>query len=85
MRKSKSDLKVAYKAPDEFMANTIKSLLENEGIDAIIRSHQVAMYDSIGMMMKPNWGEVLVRGDDFEEADEMVKAFLSSPEGEQNS
>lgn len=73
-------LKVVYKAPDEFMANTIKSLLENEGIDAVIKSHQIAMYDSIAMMMKPEWGQVLVRTGDYEEAKCLVEGFLSVTE-----
>ncbi len=73
-------MKVVYKAPNELMANTIKALLENEGIDAVVRSHQIAMYDSIAMMMKPDWGEVLVRDEDLEEAAEIVQGFLSSGE-----
>jgi hypothetical protein len=74
------NLKVVYKAPDEFMANTIKSLLENEGIDAVIKSHQIAMYDSIAMMMKPEWGQVLVRHENYEEAKCLVEGFLSVAE-----
>jgi hypothetical protein len=77
MGDSSKRLKVVYKAPNEFMANTIKALLENEGIDAVIRSHQIAMYDSIAMMMKPDWGEVLVRDEDLEEAAGLVEGFLS--------
>ena len=73
-------LEVVYKAPDEFMANTVKSLLDNEGIDAVIRSHQIAMYDSIAMMMKPEWGQVLVRSEDLEEAKALVEGFLSVEE-----
>jgi hypothetical protein len=76
-------LRIVYKAPNEFMANTIKSLLENEGIDAVIRSHQIAMYDSIAMMMKPEWGHVLVRGENFEEASGLVEGFLSIGPGEE--
>lgn len=82
MKENDRRLKVVYKAPDEFMANTIKSLLENEGIDAVIKSHQIAMYDSIAMMMKPEWGEVLVRNEDLEEARALVSGFLSVSEGE---
>lgn len=78
-------LKVVYKAPDEFMANTIKSLLENEGIDAVIKSHQIAMYDSIAMMMKPEWGQVLVRIENYEEAKCLVEGFLSVAEEDAQS
>jgi hypothetical protein len=78
MKVNDTGLKVAYKAPNELMANTIKALLESEGIDAIIRSFQIAMYDSIAMMMKPNWGEVLVRPEDLERAEELVQGFLAS-------
>jgi len=69
-------MKSVYKAPDEFMAITIKSLLENEGIKVIVKSYQIAMYDNIAQVMKPCWGEVLVSDDDYEEAKSIVKDYL---------
>jgi hypothetical protein len=70
-------LKTLYKAPDEFMANSVKDLLEQEGIPAMIRSFQVPAYDGIARMMRPNWGEVLVSGTDLDRAQELLESFLA--------
>ena len=70
-------LKTIYKAPDEFMANSVKDLLEQEGIPAMIRSFQVPAYDGIARMMRPNWGEVLVSETDMDRARELLDSFLA--------
>ena len=77
-------LKTLYKAPDEFMANSVKDLLEQEGIPAMIRSFQVPAYDGIARMMRPNWGEVLVSETDLDRARELLESFLAggSEDGE---
>jgi hypothetical protein len=73
-----------YKAPNELAAVTIRSLLEEQGYPALIRSFQVPMYDSIAMMMRPHWGEVLVPEEVAEEAHEIVNDYLQSLESEPN-
>ncbi len=81
-------LKALYKAENEFMANTIKDLLEQNGIPALIHSFQIPAYDGVAQMMRPAWGEVLVAEDDFERAQEVIVGFLAgeakkdSPEGD---
>jgi len=65
-----------YDAPDEFMALTIKSLLEQNHIKAILKSYQIPLYDSIGTLMKGKWGEVLVEDMDEKKARELIKGFL---------
>lgn len=77
-----SSLKSVYKAPDEFLAITIQSVLRKNGIQATIKSRQIAMYNSIGMMMNSVWGEVLVLDSDYERATSIVKEYLSSVEEE---
>jgi hypothetical protein len=76
-------LKTLYKAPDEFMANSVKALLEQEGIPAMVRSFQVPAYDGIARMMRPNWGEVLVNDEDMGRARELLEGFLAA-DGESN-
>ena len=66
-----------YTAPDEFMAKTIESLLEDKNIKTVRKSYQVPNLDSIVTYIKGNWGEILVREEDFSRADELVKGFLS--------
>ncbi len=80
-----SRLVSVYKAPHELAAVTIRSLLEEEGYPAVIRSFQVPMYDSIAMMMRPHWGEVLVREEDLRETRVIVSEYLSSIETEKGT
>ncbi|MCK4576513.1 DUF2007 domain-containing protein [candidate division WOR-3 bacterium] len=79
MEDYKSEMKLVsvYKAPDEFMAKTIESLLEDKNIKTVRKSYQVPNLDSIVTYIKGNWGEILVREEDFSRADELVKGFLS--------
>ena len=77
--KDYSDIKLVnvYKAPDEFMAQTIESLLTLNGIKTILKSYQVPLYDSIVTFIKGDWGELLVREEDQTKASELIKGFLS--------
>ena len=59
------------------MANSVKDLLEQEGIPAMIRSFQVPAYDGIARMMRPNWGEVLVSETDLDRAQQLLESFLA--------
>ncbi len=71
-------LTVVYKSPDEFMANSVKDLLEQHGIPAMVHSFQIPAYDGIAKMMRPEWGQVLVEEKDRDRAEEMIREFLSS-------
>lgn len=77
--KDHSDAKYVsvYKAPDEFMAKTIGSLLEENGIRVLTRSFQVPHLDSIVTYIKGDWGEILVREDQKAEALDCIEGFLS--------
>ena len=77
--KDYSDIKLVnvYKAPDEFMAQTIESLLTLNGIETILKSYQVPLYDSIVTFIKGDWGELLVKEEDQTKASELIKGFLS--------
>ncbi|OYD16000.1 hypothetical protein CH330_03915 [candidate division WOR-3 bacterium JGI_Cruoil_03_51_56] len=72
------NLKVVYYPADEFMANSIKDLLEQNGIPAVIHSFQIPAYNGIAMMMRPNWGEILVGEPDMGKARELVDGFLAA-------
>jgi hypothetical protein len=71
-------LKRICKPENELMAMSIKSLLEESGINAIIHSFQIPWYNGLAKMMRPEWGEILVDEDDFDEASEIVNKFLCS-------
>lgn len=66
-----------YDAPNEFMALSIESLLEQNHIKVILKSYQIPLYDSIGTLMKGKWGEVLVEDKDEKKARELIKGFLT--------
>ncbi|MEO0083028.1 MAG: DUF2007 domain-containing protein [candidate division WOR-3 bacterium] len=71
-------LKTVFKPENELLAMTIKSLLAESGIKAIVRSFQIPWYDGLAKMMRPEWGEILVDEDDFNEAQEIIRNFLQS-------
>lgn len=71
-------LKRVYKPENELMAMSIKSLLEEAGIKAIIHSFQIPYYDGLAKMMRPDWGEILVDEDDYDEANEILTKWLST-------
>jgi len=71
-------LKRICKPENELMAMSIKSLLEESGINAIIHSFQIPWYNGLAKMMRPEWGEILVDEDDYDEAKEIVDKFLTT-------
>ena len=71
-------LKPVYNPENELMAVTIKSLLEESGIKTMIHSFQIPWYDGLAKMMKPDWGEILVDEDDYNEAYEIISNFLAT-------
>jgi hypothetical protein len=71
-------LKAVHKPADEFMANSVRDLLEQNGIPALIRSFQIPAYDGLARVMRPVWGEVLVEEEDLSRAKELVDGFLAS-------
>jgi len=60
------------------MANSVRDLLEQNGIPALIRSFQIPAYDGLARVMRPVWGEVLVEEEDLSRAKELVDGFLAS-------
>lgn len=67
-----------YRAENELMANTIKDLLEINGIPAMIHSFQIPAYDGVAQVMRPIWGEVLVSEEDAANAKELIEGFLAT-------
>ncbi len=71
-------MRAVYRPSDEFMANTLRDLLEQHGIPAMIHSFQIPAYDGLAMVMRPAWGEVLVEEQDWDRAKEVVEGFLAT-------
>lgn len=74
--------KAVYRPADELMANAVRSLLEDNGIPAMIHSFQIPAYDGLALLTRPVWGEVLVEEEDAAQAKELINAFLASDAGQ---
>ncbi len=73
-------LKSVYKAPNEFAAITIKEMLRSQNIESVIRGNETTWLDGIPAVFKGYWCEVMVREEDFAEAEECVQEFLKLSE-----
>ncbi len=60
------------------MAMSLKSLLEQAGIGAMLHSFQIPWYNGLAKMMRPEWGEILVDEDDYNQALEIIENFMAS-------
>jgi len=56
----------------EIEALSIKALLEDEGIECIVRSYQDTAYNGIYTLLK-GWGDILVREEDLERATKLLR------------
>ncbi|MCS7258690.1 MAG: DUF2007 domain-containing protein [candidate division WOR-3 bacterium] len=73
-------LKVVYKPDNELLALSLKALLEDAGVEVILKSYQIPWYDGIAKMMRPEWGEILVAEDSYNKAKKLIACFLSADE-----
>jgi hypothetical protein len=69
------DLVVVFRAPDEFVADIVKGLLESEGIPVVLESHQVPQMDGVMKMGEGYWGDVVVPSTYAVRAREIIKAY----------
>ncbi len=73
-------MRVLYKPKDETEALFLKHLLANKGIEVFIKSYQIPWYDGLAMVMRPAWGEIQVREEDYPLAQEVLEDFLAEKE-----
>jgi len=66
----------AYLAPDEFTAITLQTILEGQGIKAMIKRFETTWLDGLPKIMKGGWGEVLVDEHDIVDAKKYIEEFL---------
>lgn len=75
------ELVSVYEPPDQMAALAAVARLEEQGIEAVAKSEQIAMYDGLAMMMRPRWGQVLVLGSHRLRAREILEDFLADSQG----
>jgi hypothetical protein len=70
------DVVSVHKASDQLEATMIRDLLEQAGIDAMVRSRLVPGYE---IPVPPGvWGEVLVRPEDEDAATRLIAEYLDA-------
>ncbi len=70
------DWEVIQEIPNEFVGNLIKGVLAGEGIDAVVRSHEISALG--GIRLESEWGEILVHADQVQDAKMVVQDYLAS-------
>lgn len=73
------DWKTLAHVPDELAGDMVKGVLENAGLDVILRSFTIPGYDGIvGSWYEEHWGEILVKESDFPRAKEIIGEYIDS-------
>ena len=80
MTEREEKLVCVYKPEDEFLALSLKALLEEENIYVFLQSEQIPWYDSIMTMAKGYWGKLFVTPDNAKRAKELIEGFLKNKE-----
>ena len=70
------DWEVVHEIPNEVIGNLIQGVLEDEGIDAVVRPHEIGAL--AGIRFESEWGEILVHRDDLQQAKEIIQAYLAT-------
>jgi hypothetical protein len=72
------DLVCVYKPESEFLALSLKALIEKENISVFLRSEQIPWYGNIMTTAKGYWGKIFVLKKDAPEAKELIEGFLNN-------
>ena len=70
------DWEVIQEIPNEFVGNLIKGVLEGEGIDAVVRPHEISALG--GIRLESEWGELLVHSDQVQNAKGIIEDYLAN-------
>ena len=76
------NLVVVFRAPDEYVADIVKSLLEGEGIPVVLESRQVAQMDGVFKLDVGYWGDVVVQREFADRAREIIEAYQAEDQTE---
>lgn len=68
-----------FQAQDESTAHLVKSVLDEAGIDCMIRSRQIPWYDGIMINAEGFWGDVITTESQSEQARQALNDYLASP------
>ena len=68
-------IKSVYSAANEFMALTVRDMLRENGIGAMIKRHEIAGLNVDMFSSGGSWGEVMVEEEHHNRAQELIGAF----------
>lgn len=74
---SDSEMVAVYDAPDQISAGDISAFLNDNGIETVIRSEQIPMYDGVAMMLFARWGQVLTLDIHADRARSLIDDYLA--------
>lgn len=74
-REQAGDLRVVFRAPDEFTANMVCGLLVGEDIPAVIQSRMVPWMDGVFKVDVGYWGDVVVPRECAARSRELIQAY----------
>lgn len=72
------DWKIVQSVSSEILGNILKGVLESGGIEAVLRSHEMPSVGSVQGDFSPDWGDILVRPEDFRSARNLIELYLAS-------
>ncbi len=77
--------KILYKCESVVDCTMVASLLQSEGIWCIIKRNEVTMFSGIKELLEDNsWGFVIVKDEDFEDAQKKVYDYFKSLKEDKN-
>lgn len=76
--------KIVQSVSSEILGNILKGVLENGGIEAVLRSHEMPSVGGVQGDFSPDWGDVLVHPEDFVSARNLIEQYLASLPADQS-
>jgi len=72
------DWVIVQSISSEIVGNILKGVLENRGMDAVMRSHDMPSFGGVQGDFSPNWGDMLVHPNELESARNILDSYLAS-------
>ena len=72
------DWKIVQSVSSEILGNILKGVLEDGGIEAVLRSHDMPSVGGVQGDFSPDWGDILVQPDELERGQHLIESYLGS-------
>lgn len=72
------DWKIVQSVSSEILGNILKGVLEDGGIEAVLRSHDMPSVGGVQGDFSPDWGDILVHPDELERGQHLIESYLGS-------